>query len=636
MKDQLRVKKYQMKSENEKRIFSQILSGKVVKKYKLTKDFAKFVSPYKQRKYCENNILVLGRLNGGKRSLFTEKCRNCVREFLERDENSAMAPGIKDCIRRKKTYYRKRYLLDTMENLHKKYNKEEPMKISRGLFHQMKPFWIGQKKESQRDTCLCKTHENFDLVVRKLRTINLLNTGSKNEIVSQIVCDSSNEACMYRRCSVCKDKKIIVKGTSDTVAYQEWVTEKIVRPGAKGKMYEVQLTTKKTKIATSEELAKIFYFQLPIYMKHVYDTSHQFKFISRLRKNLKQNEVQIVVDFSENYKCKYASEIQSVHFGASQKQVSLHTGAYFYKTNEGIVECVSFCSFSENLRHDAGAVWAHMKPILEEIREKLPHIDVVHFQSDGPSTQYKNKSNFYLFRHFSEELKFHLGSWTFTTPGHGKSCADGSGGTIKSLCDRSVLQGNDVLSAEDMVEVIKKAESKIQTFLITTEDMQDVDKVLKKVIPIPQTKKTFQLIWTDKQKDRIFTNTLACFDCLNSSPCKHHTIHKEGFIFKEAVAKNAKKADKISQKRNPPPMMTQEPPNVSKISQRTQKKKIPEKLEKVPKQKKNNNKKLIEIPDKVPKSRKKQNANVRSSKKKTVPKVLKNAVPKVKKNKAPK
>ncbi|KAG8299367.1 hypothetical protein J6590_102854 [Homalodisca vitripennis] len=37
-------------------------------------------------------------------------------------------------------------------------------------------------------------------------------------------------------------------------------------------------------------------------------------------------------DFSENYQLKYSSEIQSRHFGASNEQLALHTGAYLAKT----------------------------------------------------------------------------------------------------------------------------------------------------------------------------------------------------------------------------------------------------------------------------------------------------------------
>lgn len=61
------------------------------------------------------------------------------------------------------------------------------------------------------------------------------------------------------------------------------------------------------------------------YLKHVYDTGHQHKSIDII----KNNEAFVVIDFSENYVSKYASEIQSAHIGASKKQVSLHTGAFF-------------------------------------------------------------------------------------------------------------------------------------------------------------------------------------------------------------------------------------------------------------------------------------------------------------------
>ena len=37
----------------------------------------------------------------------------------------------------------------------------------------------------------------------------------------------------------------------------------------------------------------------------------------------------IKVDFSDNYVTKYANAVQSQHFGASQNQVTLHTGVLY-------------------------------------------------------------------------------------------------------------------------------------------------------------------------------------------------------------------------------------------------------------------------------------------------------------------
>lgn len=181
-----------MKTESEKRFLSKIIAGKVIKKYKLIGNFTNLISSYRQRKYRNSETMDFMK-SKNKRCLFMEKRAGCVREFLERDENSAPGPGIKDCIRKKKIYYRKRYLQDTLDNLYRKYNQQESLKMSKTTSYRLKPFWIVQKKENQRDTCLCKVHANFDLIVKKLKAISLLKTCKKNEVVDQVLCDSSRK-----------------------------------------------------------------------------------------------------------------------------------------------------------------------------------------------------------------------------------------------------------------------------------------------------------------------------------------------------------------------------------------------------------------------------------------------------------
>lgn len=194
----------------------------------------------------------------------------------------------------------------------------------------------------------------------------------------------------------------------------------VSRPGAKGLNYNVKITKKNKIECTVAELASELNLKIPPFLKHLYNTEHQYQTMSEIRKNLKENELFIVIDFSENYNCKFSEEIQSVHFGASKKQISLHTGAFFYKEeNSGEIKCISFCSLSECLRHDASAFWAHVKPVLDFIKVIMPDLKVIHFQSDGPSTQYKNKSNFYLFNYYCNKLGLQNATWNFTTPGHG-------------------------------------------------------------------------------------------------------------------------------------------------------------------------------------------------------------------------
>ena len=107
-----------------------------------------------------------------------------------------------------------------------------------------------------------------------------------------------------------------------------------------------------------------------------------------MTEHLTEEAVIIHVDFSENYTCKYSSEVQACHFGAGVDQETLHTGVlYAYDT---------FTSFAiiQNRR-----VMIHQPngPVLDMIRETMPNVDTLHILSDGPTTQYRNKKNFFLF-----------------------------------------------------------------------------------------------------------------------------------------------------------------------------------------------------------------------------------------------
>jgi len=95
------------------------------------------------------------------------------------------------------------------------------------------------------------------------------------------------------------------------------------------------------------------------------------------------HEAVIHVDFSENYVCHNASEIQSAHFGASNRQVTLHTGV-LYQTGSH----TSSATVSPSLRHDPAAIWAHLQPVLLKLREIHPEVVDLHFFSDGPTSNH--------------------------------------------------------------------------------------------------------------------------------------------------------------------------------------------------------------------------------------------------------
>lgn len=109
---------------------------------------------------------------------------------------------------KKKITKRKRFLLDTVQNLHLKFCSESSIKIARSLFYKLKPFWICARKVSERDTCLCKKHENINLILKKLTRLKMLTSSSTKDFTDLLTCDSSSKACMYRECNICRDKVI--------------------------------------------------------------------------------------------------------------------------------------------------------------------------------------------------------------------------------------------------------------------------------------------------------------------------------------------------------------------------------------------------------------------------------------------
>ena len=155
------------------------------------------------------------------------------------------------------------------------------------------------------------------------------------------------------------------------------------------------------------------------YCRHIFNTRHQYTQVRQMKLGLKENAM-IHCDFSENYAVKYNSEVQSVHFGVSNAQVTLHTGILY---TEGQV--TGFATISDCRKHDPPAIWAHLKQIFEYASVNYPAVHSVNFVSDGPTTQYRSKNNFFHLSTKPFEWGMRYINWSFLEAGHGKGAADG-------------------------------------------------------------------------------------------------------------------------------------------------------------------------------------------------------------------
>jgi len=291
---------------------------------------------------------------------------------------------------------------------------------------------------SDRDTCLCVKHENIHLVYAELKKLKVVDGDLDSGIEKFMCCSPATTKCYVRECDACFENLFLLN-THDHIpdtrilSYFSW--HPIQETGRQGMVF--RRIMKKRIECSIVDLMNTFFSLLPQYVSHIGRQRHQYKVMLSLKENLTSNEALMHVDFSENFSCKYHKEIQSTHFGANRQQVTLHTGVLYSTEN-----VYSFCSISDDLRHDPTAIWGHLQPVL---LAKCTELKSLHIQSDSPPSQYRNKFMMYVI--MKKIIPFlpllETFTWNFTESGHGKRAADGIGGAIKRTCDKMVA--NNVL-----------------------------------------------------------------------------------------------------------------------------------------------------------------------------------------------
>lgn len=185
-----------------------------------------------------------------------------------------------------------------------------------------------------------------------------------------------------------------------------------------------------------------------------------------------------------------------MHFGGSRNQVSLHTSV-LYHNNNGQVESVPFCTLSDDRRHNIVAICAHLTPIIKYIKTLVPTLNEIHFVSDGPSNQYKNRKKF----DSAAKLLTKLANakslyWHYLEVGHGKGAPDGVGGCIKRTADNIVARGIDIPDLNTLMEQLKINCKGIKILQVPEKEIDEIN--FEEVIPtFAGTLKTHQISWCE-------------------------------------------------------------------------------------------------------------------------------------------
>ena len=319
---------------------------------------------------------------------------------------------------------------------------------------------------------------------------------------------------------------------------------------------EVTVTSKERVRGSVQLLIDKFVEATKKFKVHTFNITNQLNHYRFLKENLKTNEALVHVDFSENFQCKLSTEIQSMHYGASQNQITLHTGIYYTQNGYN-----TFCAVSDSLEHSPGGIWAFLEPVIAQLLSENKDIDTIHFFSDGPCTQYKQKGNFYL---LSKEMseKGITAWWNFHESGHGKGVPDGFGGSLKRTANDLVLHGKDITNAASFVKCIHDNDSSVSMYEVSPDVVSQKKNLLNStnLKTVPGTLKIHQ-VKTSKE-DEIMYRDISCVfddgDLHSGHEWKYYMVTNTDPKIensKETLRKSKKDRDVLSKKKKNEPGM---------------------------------------------------------------------------------
>ena len=389
-------------------------------------------------------------------TLDSEK-RNFLLQFLERQDISYTAPGKKDQVYMGKdeegnsVFKPKRYLLHPIRELCSMQNDDKTQfdetyvkKFSAKLsYSTLCRFIKGHKhllfaSDVPQTSCLCDKCENLELLVHAITQIPNFAHLPKDArgILLQFSCSLFNEECANGQCMVCPSPDLIELHHIEEISYYQWKVP-VCGEGDRKSRYP----QKTFSISSGTETIALLMKLIGEMKVHFYVKLIQAKEYQSMRRNVKNNEIIIHVDFSENYNNKQQHAIQSSYFG--YKSFSLYTVVVFYSSNSE-QNFYNYVLVTESCEHSFEVVFKLNNCLLDLLQKAGHTLEVVQFWSDGCAAQFRSRNCFKLLTKFPSSLQI---MWHYFESHHGKGAVDSLGGCVKNTVYRRVLANQIVINS---------------------------------------------------------------------------------------------------------------------------------------------------------------------------------------------
>ena len=370
-------------------------------------------------------------------------------------ENSCEVPDIKAAKKGLRYFYCYKYVLWIQ------FKSAQVSEVSYSQFCRYWPKNIIKPKIEDFGTCKCQICENAELLVSAMKRNGYLTRNHELEIMIKDVRDGddTSEIAFKEELNTLQsgDKK------DNPVSFLQW--EKVNKSGKNGNKRDVINRIQKT--TTCKDAAKMLVEKFDNLKKHL-DRNFTIKKTIREKREMVMDSVDkayIHMDWAENLEIQIPGEVQSAYF--AHTSISIHTGYLYSKKDSG-----GFASLSDENNHKAEAIHAGLKPTVEKlVQNGIKHIVCV---SDSTTSQYRNNKNVWLTKELAVKHQITI-EWIYTEAGHGKSCCDGVGGTIKNIIrDFTAFNTSTVITGAADVLVLIADHTTIDLTTHTKEDIETV------------------------------------------------------------------------------------------------------------------------------------------------------------------
>lgn len=497
-------------TQNKQRELRKVIAGKIVKKYRC------LASIHRNTGIRHCTLLKTGERrsrNASIRKLIEEK----VVSYFQRDDISRCMPGKNDATTTENHQKsQNRILTDYLSNIYARFRSDHPdTMISFSKFAKLRPPHVKLTSFLSRSTCLCTIHQNMAFKLKCLHSLGV-DVSMNPESTSKKV----NAEEMTEMISQLDEKT--------ELEYEIW--KKVDVNGVKKMRIEKE---KKSRDNFREMMTK----EYAAFQSHVDRVKQQFHALSELKSNLPQKQVIVQMDFAENFVCQSAHEIQSAYWNSTS--VTLHPVVAYYKDNENKLQHKSFVFVSDVSEHNARTVVAILLKLVPLLKEHIPELTKVHYWTDSPSSQYRNRFIFQTICKHGEMFDVEA-AWNYFECGHGKGVCDGIGGTAKRQAADAVKQGKVLIQdATDFFKWASDNQKEITYLMYSRDEYNDASKIVSSFDcqAVPGTMKVHTVVPADNNSILVRHVSCYCPQCLEgNSRCEgwvKRTLRPKGQISKE-------------------------------------------------------------------------------------------------------